>query len=54
MTYIKAMKKNGTERLWYVYKDGRIIRDSFNLNVIAQFLGKRFNRLYKNRVIEEV
>lgn len=54
MTYVKAMKKNGTERLWCVYEDECIIRESFNLNVIARFLGKRFNRLYKNRVIEEV
>lgn len=51
MIYIKAMRKNGIERLWYVYKDGVIIRDSFNINVIAKFLGKQFNRLYAKRVI---
>lgn len=41
--------RNGS--FYNIYMYGRLVKESGNLEVIKQFLGRSFNRTYQNRVV---
>jgi hypothetical protein len=44
--------RNGSSIAFYdLYMYGRLVKESGNLEVIKQFLGRSFNRTYQNRIV---
>jgi hypothetical protein len=47
-TLTETRKKSS---VYSLYKDNVLVKDSFNIEVIKKFLGRRFKKIYESRKI---